>query len=64
MSAPQLLTIAQVLARTEFSKGHIYNMVKAGTFPAPAKFGRAVRWSEAEVSEWIASKFQRPAVTL
>jgi prophage regulatory protein len=62
VSAPRLLTLEGVLALTSFSKNHIYSMVKTGDFPAPAKFGRASRWSEAEVSEWITSKFERNAM--
>jgi prophage regulatory protein len=43
------ITLTQVKERTGLGKTKIYAMIKAGDFPAPAKFGRASRWSEIAV---------------
>lgn len=48
-----MLTLAQVRARTGLSKTTIYAGIKAGTFPAPAKYGVASRWFESEIDAWI-----------
>lgn len=34
----------------------IWRWVRAGTFPAPVKFGARARWSEAVVDAWIAER--------
>jgi prophage regulatory protein len=37
-----------------YSRVQIWRLVKAGTFPAPIRVGKArVAWIEAEINEWI-----------
>ncbi len=52
-----LLTRQQVEARTGLARSSIYRLMRLGRFPEPLRIGeRAVRWSEAELSTWLASR--------
>ena len=52
-----LLSIATVGERTTCSRAHIYEMVKAGTFPSPIKISaNRIAWPESAVDAWIAAK--------
>ena len=43
------------------SRSTLYNMIRAGRFPAPMRIGqRAVGWREATVKDWLAA---RPTTT-
>lgn len=54
--ADRLLTRAQVELRTGLSRSSIYRAMREGTFPEPIKVTpRAVRWSQNELEEWLAS---------
>ena len=51
----RLLTRDDVEERTGLGRSTIYAWISEDRFPAPFKLGaKAVRWSEREVSEWIA----------
>ena len=53
----RLMTIAEVLQITGFSRSSIYSLMRQGVFPEPLKVGpRAVRWRESEVREWERSR--------
>ena len=52
-----LLRRQAVEERTGLSTATIYRKMKGGTFPLARRIGeRAVRWSEAEIEEWIAGR--------
>ena len=52
-----LLKIRQVQERTALSRSSIYAMIKLGEFPKAIKIGeRAVAWSEAAITQWIAQR--------
>ena len=52
-----LMTIAEVLQITGFSRSSVYVMMREGTFPTALKIGaRAVRWRESEIREWERSR--------
>ncbi|WP_158885161.1 AlpA family phage regulatory protein [Rhodanobacter sp. L36] len=53
----QALTLPHVTAKTGQGKSAIYDGIKNGSFPAPAKAGRRSIWSEAEIDEWLAARF-------
>ena len=56
-SVHRLLTRPEVEARTGLSCSSIYRAMRAGWFPEPLKVGvRAVRWPQAEIEEWLASR--------
>ena len=62
----QLLTRKQVEERTALKRSKIYNLLSTGEFPQPVRIGTgikpAVRWSAAEIDDWIAAKLDaRPA---
>jgi prophage regulatory protein len=57
MKGDRAITLTEVMARTGLGKTKIYAMVKAGEFPAPAKFGRASRWSEIAVDRVLSHLF-------
>lgn len=55
----RFLTRAEVERRVGLRRSAIYEMAKRGTFPKPVKLGsKAVRWSEAEISAWIAERLR------
>lgn len=55
-SAPVILRIRDVQARTGLGRATIYKLCAAGRFPVPVDLlgtGRAVGWSEQAVNAWI-----------
>jgi len=54
-SPDRLLNIAEVKSRVGLGKSKIYSLVAEGRFPRPYKLTpKAARWSEREISDWIA----------
>jgi len=54
-SPDRLLKIAEVKSRVGLGKSKIYALVAEGRFPRPYKLTpKAARWSEREISDWIA----------
>ncbi|WP_231387848.1 helix-turn-helix transcriptional regulator [Pseudomonas nitroreducens] len=49
----RLLKITEVSGLVGLGKSAIYDMITAGSFPAPIKIGCASRWSLLEVLQWI-----------
>ncbi|WP_374556687.1 helix-turn-helix transcriptional regulator [Aquitalea pelogenes] len=49
----RLIKIETVMERLEMSESTIRRRIKAGQFPRPRHNGRASRWIEHEVDEWI-----------
>ena len=49
----KLLTEKQVSAIVCFKRSKIFNMIKAGEFPAPKKFGYVNRWLNSDIEEWL-----------
>lgn len=57
--ARRILRRAEVEQRTGFKRGHLYQLIKRGQFPKPARLGvRAVGWDSAEVDQWIADRLK------
>ena len=53
----RLLARAEVQERCGIARTTIYRLMRSGLFPTPILIGeRAVRWSEAEIDQWIASR--------
>ena len=53
----KILRRDDVLDRIGLSRSSLYNMVRAGRFPAPMRLGqRAVGWRLSDVDEWVASR--------
>ena len=51
---PKLIRLPEVMNRTGFGKTWLYELIKAGCFPAQIKIGiRAIAFIESEVDEWI-----------
>jgi prophage regulatory protein len=50
-----LLSMAELSVKVSLSDTVIYDRIKAGTFPRPVHLGRASRWVESEITEWIES---------
>ncbi len=64
MTQPQesLLHVAEVCARTTFSRATIYAKVGAGEFPKPVKISaNRIAWPESAVAGWIAAKIGEAA---
>ena len=53
----RLLRLREVLALCGLSRSTIYRKMGEGSFPEPLRVGvRAVRWREAEIEDWLASR--------
>lgn len=55
----RLIRLPQLIELVGMQKTAIYARIKAGTFPPPAKNGRASVWSESEVNDWIRKQLLR-----
>lgn len=55
MNEEVLLRLPAVAARVGYGRTTIYNLIKAGKFPAPVRLagGGAVAWRASTVSAWI-----------
>ena len=54
-----VLRFPQVKAKAGLSRSAIYNLEKAGDFPARISLGaRSVGWLESEVQAWIESRVE------
>ena len=50
----RFLRLPEVIQISGYRRTSIYEMVKAGNFPAPVHLGpRAVAWLESEVEAWM-----------
>ncbi|WP_233493500.1 MULTISPECIES: helix-turn-helix transcriptional regulator [Ruegeria] len=49
----RFLTCTSVSEITGFGRAAIYKKVASGDFPRPIKIGRASRWSQREVGQWV-----------
>jgi prophage regulatory protein len=52
----RLLRLPAVMASVGLGRTAVLDRVKAGTFPAPCKVGRATLWQESAVQAWIAAR--------
>jgi len=53
-TTPRLLRLKQVLQLVPFSKSHLYELVKKGTFPRPVKLSERVTcWYERDIKDYI-----------
>ena len=50
----RLLTNREVCQRLAVSRTQLHHMTRRGEFPEPVRLGRAIRWRESCVDEWIA----------
>jgi predicted DNA-binding transcriptional regulator AlpA len=54
---PRLITTADVMARTSFSRSTLSRLIRRKAFPEPIRFGiNRLAWREAEVTSWIESR--------
>ena len=54
---PRLLTLGEVIEKTQMSRSTIYALMGKGLFPRPIRVGaRSVRWIEAEIVEFIKNR--------
>lgn len=51
----RVLGMAQIIEKCHFCRRKIYMMMEAGEFPQPTKFGKAIRWRESAIDQWIAA---------
>ena len=53
----RLLRLREVLARCGLSRTTVYRQMGERAFPRPLRVGvRAVRWREADIEDWMASR--------
>lgn len=56
-TAEHLLRLPDVTAATGCARSTVYDLIRAGRFPAPVPLnGRTVAWPESEISAWIAAR--------
>ena len=57
----RVLRLPAVLERTALSRTRLFELVKAGQFPAPAKLAnsRVNIWASSDVDGWIRHQFER-----
>ncbi|SFU66733.1 AlpA family transcriptional regulator [Pseudomonas sp. OV546] len=48
-----LLTLPMVATKVCLSRKSIYDRIRNNEFPCPRKLGRASRWVESEINDWI-----------
>ena len=53
---PRLIRLSVVEDLTGFGKSYIYAAIKSGVFPPPIKAGRATRFLESEIFDWIRAR--------
>lgn len=49
----RLIRLAEVMNLTGLCRASVYNYIKAGIFPPPAKFGKNSLWEYSEIQQWI-----------
>ena len=53
----KLLPRREVEAATGLRRSFLYELMQAGRFPQPVRVGgRAVRWLESEIEQWVESR--------
>jgi len=58
-SAPTILRLPGVIARTGLSRSSIYSWIADGKFPKPVSLGpRAVGWVVTEIEQWIRQRIE------
>ena len=58
-SAPTILRLPGVIARTGLSRSSIYSWIADGRFPKPVSLGpRAVGWVVTEIEQWIRQRIE------
>jgi len=56
----QALRLPQVLSKTGLSRSNLYRLITCGRFPKGSKLSeRTVVWDEAQIDNWLQSKFGR-----
>ncbi len=56
-----LLRASDVTRRLNICDATLWRLVARGDFPKPTKIGRASRWTERVVSDWIAARAPKAA---
>jgi len=56
LQKPRLLTHKEVEQRTGYRRTWLWEAVKAGAFPQPVRYGRAIRFVESEVDAWVRAR--------
>ncbi|MFD1259268.1 helix-turn-helix transcriptional regulator [Entomomonas asaccharolytica] len=54
----RLIRLHEVMNLTGLSRASVYNYIKSGIFPPPAKFGKSSLWEYTEIQEWISNRLQ------
>jgi prophage regulatory protein len=52
----QLYRLPEVERATGLRRSTLYELIRAGTFPAPVKLARLSAWPSHEVEAWIAAR--------
>lgn len=54
----RFVTMAFITELTGMTDKWFYKLISDGKFPKPIKFGRASKWLESEVKEWMLEKIK------
>jgi excisionase family DNA binding protein len=58
-AAIDLITIDEAADFLKFSKKHIYELCKTGSFAPVIKIGTSTRFRTADIAQWLAAQTQR-----
>ncbi|MFD1261430.1 helix-turn-helix transcriptional regulator [Entomomonas asaccharolytica] len=53
LESKRLIRLAEVMNLCGLSRASVYNYIKEGIFPPPAKFGKSSLWEFNEIQQWI-----------
>ena len=52
----RLISLDELASRLSISKAMIYRLIQRKDFPRPVKIGKASRWDEGQVNQWVESR--------
>lgn len=52
----EFLTMNSITAKVDLSPCRIYDLMKAGKFPAGKKYGYSRLWTAKEIEEWLSER--------
>lgn len=54
----RLIRLHEVMNLCSLSRASVYNYIKEGIFPPPAKFGKSSLWEYTEIQDWINQRIE------
>lgn len=58
LESKRLIRLHEVMSLCGLSRASVYNYIKSGIFPSPAKFGKSSLWEFSEIQQWINQRIE------